>query len=94
MHTVLVILGGFAQLALCLLAARVLVGPGAAPLRSAIRIFLPLWLIGAGINMAVGVIHAGYSVAEELPIFLLIFAVPAAFALVLGWILSRTRSTP
>jgi hypothetical protein len=35
--------------------------------------------------MWVGVAKAGYSFTEELPIFLLIFAVPAAVAIVLKW---------
>jgi hypothetical protein len=35
--------------------------------------------------MWVGVAKAGYSVSEELPVFLLIFAVPAAAAAVLKW---------
>ncbi len=35
--------------------------------------------------MYLGVRQAGYSVREELPIFLLIFLVPAAAALLLRW---------
>lgn len=76
MHTLLVILGGFALLALCLLIARM----AGASRRKAVLVFLPLWLIGAAINMWVGVSTAGYSVADEFPIFLVIFAVPAAVA--------------
>jgi hypothetical protein len=49
------------------------------------RLFIPLWLVGAGINMWIGVTRAGYSVAEEAPIFLLVFAVPAAVALLVLW---------
>jgi len=85
MHTVMVLLAGFALLGLCLLIARLAGGPGPAPLRKAALAFLPLWLIGAGINLWVGVHHAGYSVAEELPIFLLLFCVPALAALALRW---------
>ena len=33
-------------------------------------------------NMAVGVIKAGYTVAQELPILLVVFAAPAALAMV------------
>ncbi len=40
--------------------------------------YVALWLI-------VGVARAGYSVTEELPIFLLIFGVPAAVAILLKW---------
>jgi hypothetical protein len=35
--------------------------------------------------MWMGVSRAGYSVAEELPMFLLVFAVPAAVALLVWW---------
>jgi hypothetical protein len=45
--------------------------------------------VGAGINMYIGVARAGYSVAEEAPIFPLVFAVPATVAALLAWNLSR-----
>ena len=48
-------------------------------------IFLPLWLVGAGMNMWVGVAKAAYSVKDELPIFLVLFAVPAAVMLLAWW---------
>jgi hypothetical protein len=35
------------------------------------------------INMWLGVSKVGYSVAEEIPFFLIVFAVPAAVALVI-----------
>lgn len=47
--------------------------------------FLLLWLALTGFNMWVGVARAGYSVAEELPILLLLFGIPAALAVVLKW---------
>ena len=47
--------------------------------------FLATWLIVAGFNMWVGVARAGYSVTEELPIFLLIFGLPALAAVLLKW---------
>ena len=48
-------------------------------------LFLALWfLISAG-NMWMGVAQAGYSVREELPIFILIFSLPAALALFVKW---------
>ena len=40
--------------------------------------FVALWLAAAGFNMWVGVAKAGYSVGDELPVFLLLFGVPAA----------------
>ena len=48
-------------------------------------IFIVLWLLGAGINLWVGVSRAGYTLAEEAPVFLLVFGVPAAVAALLAW---------
>ena len=79
MHTILVIALGFGLLVLCALAGRMF--GGASGSATAVLVFLPLWLVGAGINMYVGVKRAGYSVVEEAPIFLLVFGVPAAVAL-------------
>jgi hypothetical protein len=36
-------------------------------------------------NMWIGVSKAGYSVADELPILLLLFAVPAAAVVLVSW---------
>jgi len=83
MHTAIVMGIGFLWLVICALTGRAVggsSGTGAAAL-----IFLPLWLVGAAINLYVGVKRAGYSVKEEAPIFLLIFAVPAATALFVWW---------
>ena len=84
MRTLWIIIGGFVLLALCAVGAR-LAAPGTASLATAAKIFLPLWLIAATINMWIGVARAGYTVAEELPIFLLIFAVPGALAAYFWW---------
>jgi len=46
---------------------------------------ISIWLIAAAINLWIGVARAGYCVAEEFPIFLLIFGLPAAVALLLWW---------
>jgi hypothetical protein len=87
MHTVKVVAGGFALLALCLLLGRS-VG-GAAGLAKAAIVFIPLWLAGAGVNMWLGVTKAGYSVADETPTFFLVFAVPVLVAIVIWWRLAR-----
>jgi len=44
-----------------------------------------LWLAVTTTNLRVGVSKAGYSVAEELPILLLLFGVPVAAAILLRW---------
>jgi hypothetical protein len=83
MHTIMVLGIGFGLLGLCAIIGHVLGGaPGIA---TAALSFLPLWLVGAGINMYLGVARAGYSVADEAPIFLLVFAVPAVAALAAWW---------
>jgi hypothetical protein len=81
-HTVIVIAIGLAVLAAGLFVGHTL--GGAAGMARAALYFLPLWLIGAGINMYFGVHGAGYAVSDEAPILLVVFAVPAAVAL-LGW---------
>ena len=80
MRTLILVAGGLLLLGIALLAGRWLGGAGNAPLVNAARIFIAIWLAVALINMWIGVARAGYSVAEEFPIFLLIFAVPAAAA--------------
>ena len=90
-HTIKVIAGGFGLLAFCLLVGAWLGSPASvAGLGTAAKVFIPLWLVGAGINMWLGVTKAGYSVAEDVPFFLLVFAVPAAVAVFLAWRFGRT----
>jgi len=64
-------------------------GASAAGVALAAKAFVPVWLVVASVNMWVGVSHAGYTVRQEAPILLLVFAVPAAVAAVLAWRLSR-----
>jgi hypothetical protein len=90
MHTVKVIGIGIALLVVCLVVGRMVGGasPSAALARAAL-VFIALWAVGAGINMWLGVSKAGYSVSEELPIFFVVFGIPAVVALVAWWRLSR-----
>ena len=85
MHTIIVLAIGFGLLGLFALVGYFLDGSHA--IATAALLFLPLWLVGAGINMYMGVEQAGYSVAEEVPMFLLVFAVPAIAALIVWWVL-------
>lgn len=87
MHTLMVIGGGLLLLAVFLVLGRVL-GGGNGALPQAALYFVFAWFVAAGINMYVGVAKAGYSVADELPMFLIVFGVPAASALILRWRLS------
>jgi riboflavin transporter FmnP len=79
-HTVKVIATGFALLLLCLVVGRQFGGVDLSAL-----VFIPLWVVGAGINMWFGVKRAGYSVREELPFFFVVFLIPAVAALLVYW---------
>jgi hypothetical protein len=83
MHTVMVLAAGLGLFGLCARVGRTFAGSSGAA--TAALVFLPLWFAGAGINMYIGVKRAGYSVAEEAPIFLLVFSIPAATALFAWW---------
>lgn len=85
MRTALFLVAGLLLLAACLLLGRLFSANYPDATFVATIAFVGLWLVIAGVNMWVGVAKAGYSIAEELPIFLLIFAVPAAVAIVLKW---------
>jgi uncharacterized membrane protein len=46
---------------------------------------LSLWLAATGTNMWIGVSKAGYSVADELPIVLLLCSIPAVAGVLIRW---------
>lgn len=83
MHTIMVIGGGLVLLAVFLLAGRSVGGGSTEAAAKAALWFVPAWLVAAAFNLYIGTRH-GYSVAEELPIGLVVFGVPAAVA-ILFW---------
>jgi hypothetical protein len=83
MHTVKVIFGGIFLLGVCLLVERWIGGAAATVDATTIKYFLVLWLVATLVNMWVGVSKAGYSIKDEAPIALLVFAVPAIVAIVI-----------
>jgi hypothetical protein len=85
MRTGLFLLAGFFLLGTCVILARLFSSNYPAASAIATGVFLVLWLAIAAFNMWVGVARAGYAAAEELPIFLLIFGVPAVLAVILKW---------
>jgi hypothetical protein len=84
----LVIVGGGLLLGVFALFGK-LWGGDIASVATGLKLFIPFWLVVALVNMWVGVTKAGYTVAQELPILLVIFAVPAALAAVIAWQLAR-----
>ena len=89
MRSAIIIGAGLVLLAIFVLIGRFAGAPVASAMARAALYFLPVWFIAAAVNMWLGVAKAGYSVAEEAPIFALIFAVPAAVALFVWWHYSR-----
>jgi hypothetical protein len=84
MRSAIIIAIGLGVLGVFMLVGRYVGGSAPTAVSRAALYFLPVWLLAAGINMWVGVTK-GYSVAEEAPIFAMIFAVPAAAALLVWW---------
>jgi phosphate starvation-inducible membrane PsiE len=85
MRTLIFIVGGLVLLAACLGTAKLLSNGLADAMRTATLVFLVLWFLISAANMWVGVAKAGYSVTEELPIFLLLFGLPALVAIFVKW---------
>lgn len=85
MHTLKIILGGFLLLGICLLGGRWMGGATGNLVATATKWFLGLWLIATLINLWFGVSKAGYSVKDEAPVALIVFAVPAAVSLLIWW---------
>jgi len=81
MRTAIILAIGFVALAICLAVGW---SSGGAPrLKAAAWVFIALWFVATAVNMYIGVTRAGYSFMEELPIFLLLFGVPALAAVLL-----------
>jgi hypothetical protein len=87
MRTIIIIVAGLGLLGLFALVGWWL-GGGPQSATTATKVFIPVWLAVALLNMWLGVSRAGYSVAEELPIALFVFGLPAAAAAFLWWRLS------
>jgi len=82
----IIILGGLTLLAfLTLLGTRL---GGGVSMVTAAQIFIPFWFVAVLINMWTGVARAGYSVADEFPVFVVTFAIPAAVAVFVWWYFS------
>ena len=85
MRTALIILGGFVLWGVCLGIAKLFSNSSASSTTVATASFVAIWFVAAAANMWIGISRAGYSFQEELPIFLIIFLLPAAVAVVVKW---------
>jgi hypothetical protein len=85
MRTALFLVAGFLLLGGFVLLGKLFAAQYPDALRVAVVAYVVIWFVVAAANMWLGVAKAGYSVGEELPIFCLIFAVPAIVAVLLKW---------
>jgi hypothetical protein len=86
MRTALIILGGILVWGVCVAAAKASPNPGKA-IGTATIAFVGAWFLVAAINMYFGVARAGYAFREELPIFFVIWLVPAIVSVIaLRWL--------
>jgi hypothetical protein len=80
MRTLILVLAGLAILGGIVAIARSVATHHLRAAGIAVRAFLGVWFLVAAANLWIGVTQAGYSVVEELPVFFVIFGVPAAVA--------------
>jgi hypothetical protein len=81
MRTALIILGGFVVWGIFVAAAKTS-SNSSSTIGTATIAFVVVWFFVAAVNMYFGVARAGYAFREELPIFLVIWLVPAIVAFV------------
>ncbi|MDX2205775.1 MAG: hypothetical protein NW223_23695 [Hyphomicrobiaceae bacterium] len=91
MYTLSAIGGGLAVLIVLILLARIIWGAGSA-MSSAALWFIPIWFVISAVYVGYGIYYFGYSLAQEAPMFLLDFGVPAVVALIL-WVWLKPKET-
>lgn len=85
MRTMIFVIAGYALLALLLAVARSFKPKLASAASSVVPSFIVIWGLIASANMWFGLSQAGASFMEELPVFLIIFLLPTAAALLVKW---------
>ena len=85
MRTAVIIVAGLVVWGVCIGLGRALTNGDQGVMTAATVIFVVIWLGLAAVNMWMGVMKAGYSFREELPIFLLIFLLPTIVAVLVKW---------
>ena len=85
MRTVLLLTAGLSLMASLLIVAKLFTEHLPSAPNWAGAFGLSLWLLITGLNMWIGVTKAGYSVAEELPIHLVLYLLPAVAAVLVRW---------
>lgn len=84
MHTLIVLGGGLALMVACGLLGHAF-GNGMPGALKGIAVFVPLWLVLCAVNLWIGVSKAGYSLADEGPVFAGVFGALAGIAACFYW---------
>lgn len=85
MRTYLFMGAGFLLLAASCMLGKLFAETYPSAMRWSAWVFIVGWAALAALNMVAGVTRAGYTVAEELPIFLVIFGIPTLALIVILW---------
>lgn len=85
MRNALMVMGGFVLLAVFMVVGRAF--GGALGMSPAAHYFIPVWLLAAIVNLVMA-LRSGSGFRDEAKVFAIVFAIPAAVALLLAWKLS------
>ncbi len=85
MRSALIIGAGFVLLVASLYLSRSLGEQDGRAFGTAASFFLPVWFLISAANMFIGVYRVGYTFSDELPVFALIFLLPAIPAGLIWW---------
>ncbi len=80
MRTAIIILCGIVLWAVSVMLAKRFGKPGGTAVADTTLAFITVWLLATLTSLWIGVAHGGYSLQEGIPVFIAIFAVPAAIA--------------
>jgi hypothetical protein len=81
MHILMLVIAGLVVLAVFFFGARLLNWRG----QAGAAVFIWVWLVASIVNGAIGVVHAGIPVINEIGAFIPIFGIPAALAWYLAY---------
>lgn len=85
LRTILITLGGMLLWGASLAVVSRLSGAKATALREATIGFVTVWFMAALTNLWVGITRAGYTLSDELPVFAVVFGLPALVAMLVRW---------
>jgi hypothetical protein len=91
MQTLTLVVIGLIVLAAFWLAGRMFGEGGRKGAAVALRVFLPVWLVAAVANLAIGYYVAERQLWMEIPVFIAVFGIPAAAAIMLLRLGNRPR---